>query len=364
MAFPTEGQDEADWIEELVSSERALPDYIRLALDELFKDQAAYHFRFCPVTCKLFNSCVFTNINESETENLKLGMSELAEFVGPEATDRYYDAAINATLPSFFSGFLWIYCEGARLTLLKLLPQIFAIALANPTEVGPAPLEWTESRMEALAARTVPYVRSWIDRACEDPRETHKDGRQDIFNHVELPRFVTMEPASYAPYVESTQFQWLDEMQSQAMRDEYASDYMGFMQRGIKDCVLRFVLAYAKDPRQGAMASAPLAPDTSIPPPKPSLFNPFAVSEDGVNVSFQGQAYVLSPAQARMMKVLYQAFMRGQPNVPKEKLLENDSSQVRHTWKGSPLWPKLIGSNRKREHDRKVLHQDSRSRCP
>jgi hypothetical protein len=74
------------------------------------------------------------------------------------------------------------------------------------------------------------------------------------------------------------------------------------------------------------------------------------ISDDSRSVLVDGVRHVLTMTQGQMMKVLFAAHQSGHPDVSKQKLLaavERETSEVRDTWKKSPLWNTLIVSERK-----------------
>jgi hypothetical protein len=76
----------------------------------------------------------------------------------------------------------------------------------------------------------------------------------------------------------------------------------------------------------------------------------FSVSKDFLSVRFKGTEYPLTFVQGQMMKVLWEAYQCGHPVVGKARLLaatERETSQVRDTWRNSPLWNLLIVSAKK-----------------
>jgi hypothetical protein len=77
----------------------------------------------------------------------------------------------------------------------------------------------------------------------------------------------------------------------------------------------------------------------------------FRCSEDYGTVRYQGKDHILTPNQSSMMRVLHEAYLKGFPDVEKLRLLaaiENEESQVKDSWKGSPLWQTLIVSSARR----------------
>ena len=100
-------------------------------------------------------------------------------------------------------------------------------------------------------------------------------------------------------------------------------------------------------------------PDTLVaaqqdtPFPTPSN-NPegdtFSASEDYRSVRFNGKLHVTTKYQAIMIKVMHQAYIAKHPDVGAMPLLaaiENETSDVRNTFKNSPLWKTLVVCKRK-----------------
>jgi hypothetical protein len=76
----------------------------------------------------------------------------------------------------------------------------------------------------------------------------------------------------------------------------------------------------------------------------------FEVSPDYLTVRYRGEEIILTRNQSQMLKVLHGAYLSGFPDVEKLKLLaaiDNEESQVKDSWKSSPLWRTLIVSKRK-----------------
>jgi hypothetical protein len=76
----------------------------------------------------------------------------------------------------------------------------------------------------------------------------------------------------------------------------------------------------------------------------------FPFSEDYRGVLFRKRWYPLTRNQSLMVRVMYQAFLDGFPDVHKDKLLtaiESETSSVRDSWRASPLWNTLVVSRKK-----------------
>lgn len=89
----------------------------------------------------------------------------------------------------------------------------------------------------------------------------------------------------------------------------------------------------------------------------------FDVSEDYGTVRYRGKDHVLTSNQSLMMRVLHQAYLNRFPDVEKLKLLaaiENEESQVKDSWKRSPLWGTLIVSSKRRGRYRLNLPKPAR----
>ena len=100
-------------------------------------------------------------------------------------------------------------------------------------------------------------------------------------------------------------------------------------------------------------------PDTRVPaqqntplptPPNNPEGDTFSVSEDYRSVRFKGERHATTRFQAIMIRVMHEAHMAGHPDVGAMKLLEaieNETSDVRNTFRNSPLWNTLVVSKRK-----------------
>jgi hypothetical protein len=72
---------------------------------------------------------------------------------------------------------------------------------------------------------------------------------------------------------------------------------------------------------------------------------PFTHSADYRSIRFNGQTHTLTTNQATIIRILHEAFQRGTPSVGKAMLLgavEAETSRVRDSFKGSPLWGTLV----------------------
>jgi hypothetical protein len=112
-----------------------------------------------------------------------------------------------------------------------------------------------------------------------------------------------------------------------------------------------YIDAYGKqhgeDHVERVNATSPRLPDQM--PPTMRQGN-LSVAVDCRSIVLQGQTHTLTRSQAVMFKVLFDASKTSHPDVDKDTLLraiENETSRVRDTWRGSPLWQKLIVSKRK-----------------
>jgi hypothetical protein len=71
----------------------------------------------------------------------------------------------------------------------------------------------------------------------------------------------------------------------------------------------------------------------------------FEAAEDYRSVRYKGVPRTLTRNQSSMMRVLHKAHMAGHPDVDKDKLIEAidaPTSNVRDSWKSSPLWKTLV----------------------
>jgi hypothetical protein len=96
-------------------------------------------------------------------------------------------------------------------------------------------------------------------------------------------------------------------------------------------------------PAQPTNSPADDVPDHTVQPA-------FELSDDCVSVRFRGESYTLTKNQAAMMAVLWDAHRKRNQAVGKDKLLqaiENETSEVRDSWRRSPLWKTLIVSAKK-----------------
>jgi hypothetical protein len=93
----------------------------------------------------------------------------------------------------------------------------------------------------------------------------------------------------------------------------------------------------------------------------------FSLSDDSLSVRFEGKEHPLTPAQGQMMKVLWDAYQSGHPTVSKAKLLaavERETSQVRDSWRNSPLWNVLIVAARRGSYRLDLPKQSRVSKYP
>jgi hypothetical protein len=91
--------------------------------------------------------------------------------------------------------------------------------------------------------------------------------------------------------------------------------------------------------------------------------NDFGISPDYRSVSFSGETFTLSKNQGAMLKVLYEAHLSKYPDVEKLRLLgaiENETSEVRDTWKSSRLWKTLIVSERRGTYRLNIQYKPAR----
>jgi hypothetical protein len=76
----------------------------------------------------------------------------------------------------------------------------------------------------------------------------------------------------------------------------------------------------------------------------------FSASEDYRSVTYKGDIHSLTPNQSVMIQLLHRAYDAGHPDVGKHRLLSaigTKASEVRDSFKKSPLWKKLVVSKRK-----------------
>jgi hypothetical protein len=115
--------------------------------------------------------------------------------------------------------------------------------------------------------------------------------------------------------------------------------FFGVLMDEIDAARVRVAIAAASEAQSGTIGTTR---DSEQSDPK----CPF--SDDFRSVAFRGQIHLLTPSQARMAEILWEALRRGHPAVSKQRLLSTvQSSEVRDTWKSSELWNTLIVSKRK-----------------
>jgi hypothetical protein len=84
--------------------------------------------------------------------------------------------------------------------------------------------------------------------------------------------------------------------------------------------------------------------------PKVAKKSQFEISEDCRTVYWNGSHYPLTRNQGAMIELLRRAYESGKPAVSKDRLLGsigNETSEVRDSWRRSPLWRRLIFSPKK-----------------
>jgi hypothetical protein len=93
------------------------------------------------------------------------------------------------------------------------------------------------------------------------------------------------------------------------------------------------------------------AQQNTIPaPPNSPESDTFSPSDDYRSLRFKRTNYVTTRYQAIMIRVLHEAYIAGYPDVGATKLLSavgNETSDVRNTFKNSPLWNTLVVGKRK-----------------
>ena len=76
----------------------------------------------------------------------------------------------------------------------------------------------------------------------------------------------------------------------------------------------------------------------------------FSHSTDYCSIRYKGVPYALTRNQSTIIKLLHEAYLKGTPSLRKDALLsaiEAETSRVRDSFKGSPLWGTLIVANKK-----------------
>ena len=77
---------------------------------------------------------------------------------------------------------------------------------------------------------------------------------------------------------------------------------------------------------------------------------PLHASNDFRSVNWNGEKFIFSPNQAVVVRVLYENFLKGTPDVGGETLIEAADSTckgMRYLFRGHPAWKRLIVSRRK-----------------
>jgi hypothetical protein len=77
----------------------------------------------------------------------------------------------------------------------------------------------------------------------------------------------------------------------------------------------------------------------------------FSHSDDYRSIRFNGKEHSLTMNQSRIVKCMHDAFKRKHPDVGKAQLLsaiESETSEIRHSFKKSPLWKTLVVAGRRR----------------
>ena len=76
----------------------------------------------------------------------------------------------------------------------------------------------------------------------------------------------------------------------------------------------------------------------------------FKHSDDYTSISWQGEGYILTNRQAKVVKILHKEYLNGTPDVGENYILEQlgtPDSDLKDTFKKSPLWQTLIISKKK-----------------
>ncbi len=140
---------------------------------------------------------------------------------------------------------------------------------------------------------------------------------------------------------------WNRKMDSLALECEHS--WMRQAASGIPSASLPAIQPATAEPKASAESSTvqDIFSDSLAPQLNDSELS---VAEDFRSIRWKGELHTLTRQQGQMFEVLYQAYKAGHPDVSKGRLLtaiENETSEVRSTWRKSPLWRKLIVHTRK-----------------
>ncbi len=288
--------------------------------------------------------------------------------IGPAATARFHDLVKQGTPPAIFKAFFDLYCDGVSVEALRIFQELSEIGRANQRSLGVPFLDWAEAQTRHVVRAHSHLVNIWIRDVCDkqvyDPNDD--DDEHWFWRKWQAPKLLLMTPSRGKPYEPAAIWERYDPPTSSRFLNAFARDYVHRIEARVRKASGQAALALAKEPTgprtdSGASAEPTSSQSTSVtdaPATTPRVTTDpeqsdpqFSHTEDYRSLRFRGEAYTLTTRQAVIVELLHRAYLSGYADVPKAKLLgavEAETSEVRDSFRGSPLWKTLIRTGSRR----------------
>lgn len=279
-----------------------------------------------------------------ETANHLKALEELKLAVGAATAQSFDDLLAQDTAPACFKAYFTLFSEGVARIVPVIFRDLVDVAGAHQQLLNARPLEWANLQAQRMIRSKQPAIEKWVKEVCEKQVFDRTDDPEEhvYWRKWRAPMLLFMKPSRSEPYEASRVWESANAKASLECLTFFSGHHVGQSIEWLKNAEGEANLEEAKRPQIVARGRERGGDE--------STGDLFSVSPDFRSVRFKGSEYALTRGQGQMIEVLWEAHQSGHPVVGKDRLLksiENETSAVRDTWRGSALWRRLIVSPKK-----------------
>ncbi len=299
------------------------------------------------VTRTLLFSALHPSATVDDLGEYRLALGHLKQIAGLQQVQVFDLLLRTGTEPALFHAYY-----GLRKSLLVreaegIFLEFFSVGRAQAALLSEDFIAWARGHINGLIESDQFRTPYWIKGSCDvrGHNTSDSDDEEIYWRSWRAPKLMVMKPSRSMPYDPNEAWTradkdetagWLRAFQNEVhlaitnRLDEISGTLrLEIAKQGIKTAINQEVVH-----RSGTVASAP----------------PVSFSPDFHSVQLFGEQIILTPRQAKLISILYEAHESGHPNVSKARLLEAieaETSDVRDFFRKTPLWKTVVYSERR-----------------
>jgi hypothetical protein len=336
--------------------EELTPNELKSAIKHIRDEFEHGLWRWSEVTEKLCYAALHPDSKATNLAPYQRALVNLRHTVNPMMLQYLDDLLRTGTLSASFHVYFELYRYAWEINIDEHFEAILHIAMGQQSMVNTYPVEWARAHLEHLIKTNEHKPRSWVKRVCDErdglltPGIDEQPDEWILWRKWRAPKLIHMQPSGNTFYDPRNAWTREDEISTDRFLEGLSKRFIQFVGFELDKIVGEAHVRLAQGERyihveQHESESANRKLGNAELENSKSSSNALLFSDDYRSLRFHNKSYSLTRNQSQMAKILHAALLKGFPDVDKDKLLqaiENETSNVRDSWRGSPLWNKLV----------------------